>query len=78
MAGDTIDLATENQNVKDYLNQAMHHYMDMGVDAIRVDTAKHIERDNLLEFIDDWRAYKPSVFRIWRKPSQGHRTRQKS
>ena len=62
MAGDTIDLATENQNVKDYLNQAMHHYMDMGVDAIRVDTAKHIERDNLLEFIDDWRAYKPSVF----------------
>ena len=62
MAGDTIDLATENQKVKDYLNQSMHRYLDMGVDAIRVDTVKHIERDNLFEFIDDWRAHKPSLF----------------
>ncbi|MDO8344069.1 MAG: alpha-amylase family glycosyl hydrolase [Cellvibrio sp.] len=38
MAGDTIDLATGRQNVKDYLNGAMKMYLDMGVDAIRLDT----------------------------------------
>ncbi|HEY0891973.1 MAG TPA: alpha-amylase family glycosyl hydrolase, partial [Cellvibrio sp.] len=30
MAGDTIDLATGRQNVKDYLNGAMKMYLDMG------------------------------------------------
>jgi len=62
MAGDTIDLATENQNVKDYINAAMHMYLDMGVDAIRLDTAKHIERDELLTYIQDWQNHKPGTF----------------
>ncbi|WP_428263254.1 alpha-amylase family glycosyl hydrolase [Haliangium sp.] len=62
LAGDTIDLATENQNVKDYLNNAIFRYLDMGVDAIRLDTVKHMERDNLLEYVDAWRAHKPSLF----------------
>ena len=62
MAGDTIDLATENQAVKDYLNNAMYRYLDMGVDAIRVDTLKHVERNNMLQYVDAWRAHKPSLF----------------
>lgn len=62
MAGDTIDLATENQNVKDYLNSAIQRYLDMGVDAIRVDTLKHIERDELLTYIHNWQAHKPGLF----------------
>lgn len=62
MAGDTIDLATENQNVKDYMNNAIHQYLDMGVDAIRLDTLKHVERDELLTYIHDWQAYKPGLF----------------
>jgi glycosidase len=62
MAGDTIDLATENQAVKDYLNNAIYRYLDMGVDAIRLDTLKHVERNNLLEYVDAWRAHKPSLF----------------
>ncbi|HWN67157.1 MAG TPA: alpha-amylase family glycosyl hydrolase, partial [Haliangium sp.] len=62
MAGDCIDLATENQNVKDYLNQAMFQYLDMGVDAIRLDTVKHIERNELLTYVDAWRAHAPDVF----------------
>lgn len=62
MAGDCIDLATENQQVKDYLNNAIFQYLDMGVDAIRVDTLKHVERDNLLAYVDAWRAHKPDVF----------------
>ncbi len=62
MAGDTIDLATENQNVKDYLNTAIHKYLDMGIDAIRLDTVKHVERSNLLEYVNNWKTYKPSLF----------------
>lgn len=62
MAGDTIDLATGNQNVKDYINGAIHQYLDMGVDAIRLDTVKHVERDELLEYVNDWKAYKPDLF----------------
>ena len=62
LAGDTIDLATERQNVKDYLNEAMYRYLDMGVDAIRLDTVKHMDRDNRLEYVDAWKAHKPELF----------------
>lgn len=62
MAGDTIDLATENQNVKDYINGAIRMYLDMGVDAIRLDTVKHIERDELLSYVQDWQTHKPDLF----------------
>jgi len=62
IAGDAIDLATERQNVKDYLNNAIFKYLDMGVDAIRLDTAKHVERNNLLEYVNAWKAHKPGLF----------------
>lgn len=62
LAGDTIDLATTRDNVKEYLNGAIKKYLDMGVDAIRVDTVKHIERNNLLEYVNEWKKYKPEVF----------------
>ena len=62
MAGDTIDLATGNQNVKDYLTGAIEQYLNMGVDAIRVDTVKHVERDELLSYVHHWQAHKPGLF----------------
>lgn len=62
MAGDCIDLATGNQNVKNHINGAIHKYLDMGVDAIRLDTVKHVERNELLTYINDWKAYKPGLF----------------
>lgn len=62
MAGDTIDLATGRQNVKDYINGAMKMYLDMGVDAIRLDTVKHIERNELLSYVNVWKAHKPGLF----------------
>ncbi|MBL4910431.1 MAG: chitobiase/beta-hexosaminidase C-terminal domain-containing protein [Alteromonadaceae bacterium] len=62
MAGDTIDLATGNQNVKDYINGAINMYLDMGVDAIRLDTVKHVERDELLTYVHEWQAHKPGLF----------------
>ncbi len=62
LAGDCIDLATNRQNVKDYLIGAINGYLDMGVDALRIDTVKHVERDNLLEYVNAWKAHKPGLF----------------
>lgn len=62
IAGDCIDLATERQNVKDYVIGAINRYLDMGVDALRIDTVKHVERGNLLEYVDAWKAHKPGLF----------------
>lgn len=62
LAGDCIDLATRHRNVKDYLIGSINRYLDMGVDALRIDTVKHIERDNLLEYVDAWKAHKPGLF----------------
>ncbi|WP_269542542.1 alpha-amylase family glycosyl hydrolase [Cerasicoccus fimbriatus] len=44
IAGDTVDLNTENPITAQYLIDAYNQYIDMGVDAFRVDTVKHISR----------------------------------
>lgn len=44
IAGDCVDLNTENPTVYNYLQDAYTQYIDMGVDAFRVDTTKHISR----------------------------------
>jgi len=62
LAGDCLDLATERQNVKDYLINAINRYLDMGVDALRIDTVKHLARDNLLEYVNAWKTHKPGLF----------------
>lgn len=41
---DCMDLNTENPKVYKYLVDAYSQYIDMGVDAFRVDTVKHISR----------------------------------
>ncbi len=47
IAGDCVDLNTENPAVAEYTNQAYAKYMDMGVDGFRVDTVRHIPRLSL-------------------------------
>lgn len=44
IAGDCVDLNTENQEVIDYLTDCYTKYIKMGVDAFRIDTVKHISR----------------------------------
>lgn len=44
IANDCIDLETENPLVDDYLVNAYEKYINMGVDAFRIDTVKHISR----------------------------------
>ena len=44
IAGDCVDLNTENPIVYNYLVDAYKKYIDMGVDGFRVDTVRHISR----------------------------------
>ena len=44
MAGDCVDLNTENPAVAKYLTDTYLEYVNMGVDAFRLDTEKHINR----------------------------------
>ena len=44
MAGDCVDLNTENPTVANYLVEAYGEFIRMGVDAFRIDTMKHISR----------------------------------
>lgn len=62
LAGDCIDLNTENAVVKRYLIDAISSYLDMGVDALRIDTLKHMSRDNVLEYVNTWKAARPGLF----------------
>ena len=44
MAGDCVDLNTENPTVFNYLKDCYTKYIEMGVDGFRIDTVKHISR----------------------------------
>lgn len=44
IAGDCVDLDTENPIVANYLIEAYAKFIEMGVDAFRIDTMKHINR----------------------------------
>jgi glycosidase len=44
IAGDCVDVNTENPAVAKYLTDAYMQYVDMGVDAFRLDTEKHLNR----------------------------------
>jgi len=61
---DSIDFATENWKVKNYINQAVRNYIDMGIDAVRIDFARHTDRNELLTMIYNWREYKNRLFII--------------
>lgn len=50
IAGDCVDINTENPVVADYLNDAYNSYIGMGVDAFRMDTEKHVSRLTLNQF----------------------------
>ena len=53
IAGDCVDLNTENKAVADYTVDAYAQYLDMGVDGFRVDTVRHIPRLSLNKWYND-------------------------
>lgn len=44
IAGDCVDLNTENPRVTDYLVQCYSKFIEMGIDGFRIDTGGHISR----------------------------------
>ena len=61
MAGDCVDLNTENPSVANYLIEAYGEFIRLGVDAFRIDTMKHISRLTFNNYI--W----PGLYAIARK-----------
>ncbi len=72
MAGDCLDLATGRDNVRQYMNDAIKKWLDLGVDAIRLDTVKHVERGDLLTYVNAWKKHKPGLFVFGECLVKGH------
>ena len=53
MAGDCVELNTENPKVLKYIGDAYSQYIEMGVDAFRIDTGKHISRLEFNYYLND-------------------------
>ena len=61
IAGDCVDLNTENPTVANYLVEAYAKFIHMGVDAFRLDTVKHLSRLTLNKY------YVPAFYDIANK-----------
>ena len=57
IAGDCVDVNTENKVVAEYLVDVYTDYINMGVDAFRLDTEKHVSRLTLNEY------YFPQIYK---------------
>lgn len=67
IAGDCVDLNTENPAVAEYVVDSYSKYIEMGVDGFRVDTVRHIPRLSLnlmfnQQFLDNAKAAGKSNF----------------
>ncbi len=62
LAGDTPDLNTGSQAVRDYLVAAYTTFINMGVDGFRWDTMKHMSKEDVLYFYDQFKAVNPDLF----------------
>ncbi|MFY7672210.1 starch-binding protein [Tenacibaculum sp. MEBiC06402] len=62
LAGDTPDLNTSSTKVREYLVNAYRKYIEMGVDAFRWDTLKHMSKEDVLYFFDAFKAINPNLF----------------
>lgn len=62
LAGDTPDLNTGSQAVRDYLIAAYTTFINMGVDGFRWDTMKHMSKEDVLYFKDAFHSVNPNLF----------------
>lgn len=62
IAGDCPDLNTGSQAVRDYLVAAYTKFIQMGVDAFRWDTMKHMDKQDALYFLDKFKEANPNLF----------------
>lgn len=59
---DTPDLNTGSMAVREYLLNAYKTFIEMGVDGFRWDTIKHMSRQDVLWFLDAFKAINPDLF----------------
>lgn len=59
---DTPDLNTGSTAVREYLLNAYKTFIEMGVDGFRWDTIKHMSREDVLWFLDAFKAINPDLF----------------
>lgn len=61
LAGDTPDLLTEGDSVRNYLFNAYKTFIDMGIDGMRLDAIKHMPKRDVLWFVDKFRTINPNL-----------------
>lgn len=59
---DTPDLNTGSTAVREYLLNAYRTFIEMGVDGFRWDTIKHMSREDVIWFLDAFKAINPDLF----------------
>ena len=62
IADDCPDLNTGSKAVQDYMFNAYKKFIDMGVDAFRWDTWKHMNKEDIFALTDRFKAVKPDLF----------------
>lgn len=62
VSDDCPDLNTGSKAVQDYFFNVYKNYIDMGVDAFRWDTWKHMNKQDIFALYDRFKAYKPDLF----------------
>lgn len=61
LAGDTPDLLTEGDSVRNYLYNAYKTFIDMGIDGLRLDAIKHMPKRDVLWFVDAFKKINPNL-----------------
>lgn len=59
---DTPDLNTGSPVLRQHLVDAYKTFIDMGVDALRWDTVKHMSHEDVFYFLDEFKAINPDLF----------------
>jgi glycosidase len=59
---DTPDLNTGSPLVRDYLLKAYKKFIEMGVDGFRWDTIKHMSKEDVQWFLDEFKKIDPDLF----------------
>lgn len=61
LAGDTPDLLTAGDSVRNYLFNAYKTFVDMGIDGMRLDAVKHMPKRDVLYFVDRFKQINPNL-----------------
>ena len=62
LAGDTPDFNTSSSVLREYLVNAYKTFIEMGVDAFRWDTIKHMSKEDVLYYLDEFKKINPDLF----------------